>query len=254
MSIPVEICCGFTGTEQPFGTIGVSPEEIQSASELFGSNYILRMGLHYQRYVISNYLPRSPLVLGIYNSTNPAPRLVAKKRATSVTGNIGESIVGIVARRKLGAATVDVQPLNVTPKAKCPDFRIRINPGFPPIFQTACGFNPPVNFEYWPAESKAVESKGRAKSATLKALAQLGTYWFERRDFAFDEAGFGIVCCFIYKGTIRSPEQRIRLYVFVPDDQETLLRRIYFHQDNRNGFLKELVTPGSLARTSLKNG
>lgn len=69
--------------------------------------------------------------------------MTTKNRSNSVTGNIGESVLGIVARRLLGATNLlDVLPLNVTPVAKCPDFRVRITPAFPLIFQTATGLNP----------------------------------------------------------------------------------------------------------------
>ena len=257
MSIPVKVRCGFDGTDQALGTVRISPAQIQAACELYGSNYILRMGLHYQRYVIADYLPEYLLVNGIYLSTNPAPKLTDKKRATSVTGNIGESILGVVARRKLGASRMnDVQPINATSSAKCPDFRVQLRPSFPASFQAANGSQLPVNFQFWPAESKAVETEGGAKPAVKRALKQLGTYWYERRTFEPNVVGFGIVCCFIYRGTKSDPKRFIRLYVFTPINQALLQQRIAFFynsNNNRDGFLGELATSGSQSRSALKN-
>jgi len=257
MSIPVVVRSAFSNSEHSLGTLLITPNEIQQSSGVFGSSYILRMGLHYQRYVVAGYLPNWTIVHGIYLSANPAPRMTTKNRSNSVTGNIGESVLGIVARRLLGAMNLlDVLPLNVTPVAKCPDFRVRITPTFPPIFQTATGLNPTVTFSYWPAESKAVESAGRASVTLNKALLQLGTYWYERLHVEPDVAGFGLVCCFIYKGIKAAPLQTIRLYVFCPSNQAGLRQRIdHFRKTNdRDGFLQELATSGSVTRGCIQNG
>jgi hypothetical protein len=260
MSIPVIVHGGLTGGEVPLGTLNASPAEIEAACDLFGSMYIERMGLQYQRYVIGGYWPQSNLVRGIYAAVNPAPRMTDKLRAPSVTGNIGESLLSLVARRMLGASQMlDVLPLNVTSAAKCPDFRVRINPDFPASFQTATGANPTIGFSYWPAESKAIESTGKANAAVERALAQLGTYWYERRLLEPSVAGFGLVCCFIYKGTKTNPLQVIRLHVIVPENQTDLHQRIDHFRPagtrpgNRQGFLSELATAGSLSRSALKN-
>lgn len=257
MSIPVVVRSAFDNTEHPLGNLVITPNEIQQGAGIFGSTYILRMGLHYQRYVVAGYLPNWNIVHGIYLAANPAPRLTTKNRSNSVTGNIGETVLGIVARRLLGAMGMsDILPLNVTPTAKCPDFRVRISPAFPPAFQSATGLNPAIGFSYWPAESKAVESAGRASVTLKKALLQLGTYWYERRLLEPNVAGFGLVCCFIYKGVKASPLQAIRLYVFCPSNQASLLQRIdHFRATNdREGFLGELGTHGSVTRGYIQNG
>lgn len=257
MSIPVVVRSGFNPAETSLGTVPITPTEIHAACDLFGSQYILKMNLHYQRYVITHYLPSHPVVHGIYLAANPAPTLTMKKRANSVTGNIGESILGIVARRKLGAThMLDVLPLNVTSNAKCPDFRIRINPSYPAEFGTATGLALTPGFQYWPAESKAVESSAKATNVVKRALSQLGTYWYQRRHLEPDVAGIGIVCCFIYKGTKTNPLQVIRLYLFVPINQNVIHQRIdhFRTANNRDGFLSELGTDGSPTRSSLKDG
>lgn len=257
--MPINVVCrsGFNNAEHPIGTLTLTPQEIQTACSLFGSNYILRMGLHYQRYVVGGYLPTWHVVHGIYTAANPAPILTTKNRATAVTGNIGESILSIVARRMLGAARLhDVLPLNVTPSAKCPDFRIRLRPHFPGPFQAATGLNPAVAFDYWPAESKAAASTGTARTALNAALAQLGTYWYLRRNLEPEVVGFGLVCCFIYKGTVAQPQQYIRLHVFAPSNQHALQLRIdhFSKTQDRDGFLRELATPGSQTRSYLRHG
>jgi hypothetical protein len=110
-------------------------------------------------------------VSDIYKAANPAPELTTKIRASSVSGNIGESVLALVVRRLLGATqALDVLPINVTPEAKCPDFRIQIRPGFPAAFQAVTGLTPRIEFDYWPAESKAVQSQGRARTVVKNAL------------------------------------------------------------------------------------
>jgi hypothetical protein len=98
--------------------------------------------------------------------------------------------------------------------------------------------NPTIGFGYWPAESKAVESAGRALVTVRKALLQLGTYWYERRDIEPSVTGYGLVCCFIYKGVNDLPIQEIRLYIFCPSDQARLHQRIdrFRAEDDRAGF------------------
>jgi hypothetical protein len=257
MSIGVTVVGGLSGGEYPLGQLLMTPQEIQQACGLFGSAYILRMGLHYQRYVIGGYLPRWRVVSDIYKAANPAPELTTKIRASSVSGNIGESVLALVVRRLLGATqALDVLPINVTPEAKCPDFRIQIRPGFPAAFQAVTGLTPRIEFDYWPAESKAVQSQGRARTVVKNALTQLGSYWLMRSAFEPSVVGYGIVCCFIYQGTRRHPIQRVRLHVFVPDNQIAIQRRIdhFLQQQTPNGFLNELKTDGSLSRSYLKHG
>jgi hypothetical protein len=75
MSIGVTVVGGLSGGEYPLGQLLMTPQEIQQACGLFGSAYILRMGLHYQRYVIGGYLPRWRVVSDIYKAANPATSL-----------------------------------------------------------------------------------------------------------------------------------------------------------------------------------
>lgn len=257
--MPIDVVCksGFSNAEHAIGTLSLTPQEVQTACSLFGSNYILRMGLHYQRYVLGGYLPSWQVVRGIYTAANPAPILTTKTRATAVTGNIGESILSLVARRMLGARVSDVVPLNVDSRSKSPDFRLRLRPTFPQIFQSATTLTPATGFDYWPAESKASVSEKTAITAVKTALAQLGTYWYMRRHLEPAVVGYGIVCCFIYKGTIAKPQQKIRLYVFAPSNQQALQQRIdHFQQsnDDRAGFLAELATPNSQTRGFIQHG
>lgn len=49
MSIPVVVRSAFSNSEHSLGTLLITPNEIQQSSGVFGSSYILRMGLHYQR-------------------------------------------------------------------------------------------------------------------------------------------------------------------------------------------------------------
>jgi hypothetical protein len=98
MSIPVRVRSAFAATDHFLDDLDITPNEIQQGAGIFGSTYILRMGLHYQRYVVAGYLPNWSIVHDIYLAANPAPRLTTKKRSSSVTGNIGETVLGIMSR------------------------------------------------------------------------------------------------------------------------------------------------------------
>src|SRR4051812_22255862 len=103
MTIPTAVCNGLSETGISIGSIRVRPGEVGAACGKFSSTHILRMGLHYDRYMIANALPRFRAVLAVYSTGRLAAESTPKARANDVTGNIGESIAGLVARRKLGA-------------------------------------------------------------------------------------------------------------------------------------------------------
>jgi len=143
MTFSVSVVGGLFGPEEDLGTFNVTPQEIDQACGLYGSTYVLRMGLHYQRYVVSGYLPNWNAVKEIYASANPAPESTTKRRASSVTRNIGESMLPLVARRLLDADKhADIQFLNATSKAKYPDSRIRTTPRIPLLFEKVPGITP----------------------------------------------------------------------------------------------------------------
>ncbi|WP_144055107.1 hypothetical protein [Rhodopirellula baltica] len=183
--------------------------------------------------------------------------MTSKRRATSVTGNIGESVLPLVAKQHLGAINpLDILPLNASSTAKSPDFRVRLHPQFPAAFRNVTGLTPNIAFNYWPAESKAVDTRGNANGSVDRAIQQLGAYWFGRHSFEPNVVGYGLVCCFIYRGTRINPLQEINFHVVAPASmsaQTSLLRRVRHHAANggRNDFLDELKTDGSQSRRQL---
>lgn len=252
MSISVRVRSGLTGGDVPIGQILLRPSEVGTASELYSSTYILRMGLHYDRYVVSGYLPDFEAIRSLYSTANPAASTTKKVRAPSVTGNIGESIASLVARRKLGSRRIgDIEPVIASSAAKAPDYLMRFRPMFPNSFQLATGIvNPQLGFGRWPVESKAVATAGQATASVRKALQQLGTYWYMRDQAEPGVVGFGIAVCLIYGGEAGG-DRLVRVHVFTPADQASLRAEIASYRaanNNRAGFLLQLRTAGSPVR------
>ncbi len=251
MYMSVIVCSGLIGGETPIGRMRVRPSEIGTASELFSSTYILRMGLHFDRYVVSGYVQSFTAIRDIYSTTMPAATLTKKVRAPSVAGNIGEAIASMVARRKLGAKQVgDIQPVLASPTAKAPDYRIRLRPMFPMSFQTAIGAAHTVDFDRWPVESKAVATSGQATKAVREALQQLATYWYERYPHEPSVVGYGIAVCLAYRMDFAGG-RLIRIHVFSPSNQAALLQEMANYRaanNDRAGFLTQMRTSNSAIR------
>ena len=255
MDMSVIVCSGLTGGETPIGRIRVSPNEIGTTSELFSSTYILRMGLHFDRYVVSGYLQSFTAIRDLYSTAMPAATLTKKVRATSVVGNIGEAIASLVARRKLGAQRAgDIHPVIASSRAKAPDYRIRLRPMFPTSFQTAVGAAHTINFDRWPIESKAVATSAQAMNAVRRALQQLATYWYERHPHEPDVVGYGIAVCLAYRTNIAGG-RLIRVHVFTPADQAALQQEItnFRAANDRAGFLTQMRTANSAIRGYLND-
>ncbi len=68
MDIGTIVFRGLAGPEHAIGTVRLRPNEEGTASDLFGSTFILEMGQHYDRYVISNAIPSFQAVPSIYSS------------------------------------------------------------------------------------------------------------------------------------------------------------------------------------------
>lgn len=254
MNIGVIVVSGMNGNEEPIGTIRVRPSEVGTACGLFGSTFILKMGLHFDRYVVSNSIPNFQSVPAIYTSAAIAATITGKGRAQSVSGNIGESIAGLVARRKLGARMLnDVLPVRVPPKKKAPDFVMKLRPMFPASFEIATTMvNPTIGFGRWPVESKAVSTNGQERQALGKALLQLGTYWYERHPYEPSVCGYGIVVCFIYRG---KPNRVIKVHVFTPKDSPALQAAIHAHRNanTKAAYLNQFEDPNSILRGHLRD-
>lgn len=254
MNIGVIVVSGINGNEEPIGTMRVKPSEVGTACKLFGSTFILKMGLHFDRYVVSNSIPNFQVVPAIYSSAAIAATITGKGRAQSVSGNIGESIAGLVARRKLGARMLnDVLPVRLPAKKKAPDFVMKLRPMFPASFETATTMvNPVIGFGRWPVESKAVSTNGQAGQALRKALLQLGTYWYERYPFEPEVCGYGIAVCFIYRG---NPNRVIKVHVFTPTNQLALQTAIQIHRNanTKAAYMADLYDPSSVLRGYLRD-
>jgi hypothetical protein len=248
MDVPTIVYCGLKGNETPIGMTRLKPSEIGAASAIYGSTYILRMGLHYDRYVVSTNWPLFQAVPGVYTAAGLAAMMTNKGRASSVTGNLGESIAALVARRKLNATVVgDIIPIIAPNTAKAPDFIMQFRPMFPASFQAVTGVNPAIAFGKWPVESKGAGTNRQAKEQIRKGLQQLGSFWYERYPYEPDVCGYGVIICLVYRN---QPRRLIRIHVIVPSNQAALRAKVNaFRQANdKPGFLQELRTPYSPVR------
>lgn len=233
------------------GKTRLQPNEVGDASALFGSTYILNMGLHYDRYVLSGFLPKFWAASGAYSAARIAATATKKTRASSVTGNIGESVAGLVCRRWFKATRLhDILPIVASSEAQTPDFAIRLRPMFPDAFRVAVGASHAVSFRRWPVESKAVETPGRVVQALQRAVNQLGTYWYERSLYEPKVCGYGVVVCLVYRSKSLARPRTIGVHVFTPRHQTRLLNLIDHYQslDDRPEFLRQLAMPSALQR------
>jgi hypothetical protein len=150
----------------------------------------------------------------------------------------------IHARRTRGGTRAGIIAPN---KAKTPDFIMRFQPMFPPVFQTVTKLNPNISFGRWPVESKAAGTVAQARVQIRKALQQLGTYWYERYPYEPSVCGYGIAICLVYR---HQPRRMLRIHVFVPSNQVALQAKIaaYRQAKDRVAFLAALRTTNSPVR------
>src|SRR5262245_25043820 len=106
MNVGLTVQLGLHGPQQFVGLIQLNAGSIGGSAAWAGSYHILEMARHYDEYVVTGMLPSLPVIPG-FPVTHPYRRLASKIRAAGVTGNIGESVAAIVARRRFGLALTD---------------------------------------------------------------------------------------------------------------------------------------------------
>lgn len=255
LSIPMIIQSGLNGSTHSVPPLVVTANEVGFAASQFGSQYILRMGLHFDRYVVSGYQPLWKANKDTYRTANPAASATGKSRATSVTGNIGESIAALVARRHFGSRLSDIEPIKAG-TIRAPDFRIAFRPMVPTSFQSVVNSKLNIGFSLWPVESKAAATDGGAKRQFKTALLQLGAYWYMRSPWEPNVVGYGVIMCLIYRGSKSQPQRQIRVHLITPNDQTKLqaeIQKFRTKTTELKGFLSSLGKPTSPARSCLRD-
>jgi hypothetical protein len=206
--------------------IEISADQLETAADYAGSCYILEMGQHYVEYLgYGSGFPLFPPIIG-YPIWAPH-QLDTKSRASNVTGNIGETVTGIVVNRTLKFDSNRIAPLKVQPGVKTPDFLIARKPKFIQILNdiesSLSSLRMPV---WWPVESKT-RSDGFSTSEVKIGLKQLATYWYGIRRRYPAGVGYGVVI----GADLKNP-RRICMHVFVPKDKSGLTTYLKSFSDN----------------------
>ena len=189
------------------------------ASTWAGSYHILEMGRHYQDYVLNGQMP-SLTPLSVIPAACPYQRLTTKIRASGVTGNIGEVIASIFARRVLKADVADIAHLEIRGKrVKTPDYLMRIGTRLQPALSALnaaklLSGGP----DWWPVESKARASKTAASGARRDAFQQLVAYWSLLATSRQMGVGYGLIVTFTYQ-----PLREVCVSVIVPKNRQPLI-------------------------------
>jgi hypothetical protein len=213
MNVPLTAQLGTSSPPVFIGTLVLNVSSIQSTASWAGSYHVLDMGRHYQDYVLGPSLPPFPQLATI-PAHYPYDRLTTKIRATGVTGNIGEGVAALFARRVLGARLEDIAHVKArvgSQKRKVPDYLMRIGHLLGPM----SGLNAVAQLSggpaWWPIESKARKTDASAAAARREAVEQLISCWSLLLNSEPGAVGYGAVVTFAYE-----PPREVRVSFLVP--------------------------------------
>lgn len=179
-----------------------STKEINLFAKLYAENLILKLGEHYELYKQKESVNRKWNLnnVGDFTKIQMISTLNRKTRLTSVSGNVGESLIIPVLSKLLENSKFKYHRL-VSAK-KCPDFRIEHSNELLNLWGISA-----ISMlqEDIPLE---VKSKfGKDEGYLKEALEQLVSYWKEMHNSGFsDSVGFGIIArvnLFNDGGTVR---------------------------------------------------
>lgn len=225
----IKIHVGFNSTAIDAGTISISPADVEFVGTFAGSRHIHEMGRHFHDYVEST-APLGSLLLSAFGNQQFFTPLRTKERAPDVTGNIGESVAGIVAQRSFGLSDDQICHLQIRHGMSTPDYALQFQGLYPPLLTT---YLPPLCVAVTPPQWIPTESKAVAKSADLNtrvndAFRQLVSYWEQvkhsRADI--DAVGFGLIVCMKYLDEPNGDDRAIRIHVFIPKSRSVFLKHI----------------------------
>lgn len=224
MNIAVKVQLGFWGASGVLAPIWLDAASVGSAASWSGSYHVLSMGRHFDAYAVTNWLANLPPVPG-FPLAHPYERLAGKIRAAGVTGNIGESIAALIARRYFGVAISDiahVKPRQPFRKRKAPDYLMRLGARMPgPFAPVTAGLAIPGWPTWMPVESKARSTDTGVRQGRKDALDQLSAYWALIAATRPAEVGFGMAVTFNYQAP-----REILATLFVPRHQPNLITHL----------------------------
>ena len=219
--------------------------QVEAAAGYAGSCHVLEMGRHYAEYVrYKEQFPSFPRAPGFPHSPY-LNQLDIKSRASNVTGNIGEIIAGVVARRTLKIDAAGIALLKTSPNSQTPDYLLQRTPEFTSVLAEIAPALAGVTLpEWWPMESKARSDGGVA--CVQGALKQLAAYWYHNRYSDPDSVGYGIVVAACFKRP-----RSVSVHLFAPEDQAALITHLQGFGTYKD-YRKKLDDDAAAARLNLK--
>src|ERR1044072_4239869 len=224
MNVDLKVQLGLYGTSETLSPIKLDVGSVGAASSWAGSYHVLSMGRHYEDYVMTGALMSLPPITGI-PPAHPYEKIAGKVRAGGITGNIGEAIAAIFARRYLLAGIekiAHIKPRQPFKRRKSPDYLMDIGKLFPGPFSKVIpkGFSATLP-DWWPVESKARSNESARKGGRLEALRQLLAYWSLLQNSQPATVGYGLIVVFRYQ-----PTRQVRVSLLMPKNQPKLVEEI----------------------------
>jgi len=224
MNVSLRIQLGLRGPPRTLSPIWLDAGSVGAASSWSGSYHVLAMGRHYDDYVITGRILGLPPIAGI-PVAHPYERLTGKIRAAGVTGNIGEAIAALFARRCLGAGIADiahVRPRRPFRRRKSPDYLMRLGALMPGLFAPVVPSGGVTSWpKWWPVESKARSTGAGSVAGRRDALKQLVVYWALLANSQPSVVGYGQIVTFTYQ-----PPREVRVSLILPRNQSQLVAEL----------------------------
>ena len=230
MNVSLKIQLGLNGPQRTLSPIQLDVGSVGAASSWSGSYHVLAMGRHYEEYVITSRLIGLPQIAGL-PITHSYASLGHKIRAAGVTGNIGESIAALFARRCQSAGVGDIvhiKPRRQFGRRKSPDYLMNLGHLMPRPFASVLSSVPAPTWPvWWPVESKARSTRAASIAARNDALKQLVAYWTALASSQPTVVGFGEIVTFTYKRP-----REVRATLLIPKIPNSLSTYLLEHGEN----------------------
>ena len=222
MEIKLTTQLGLRGRKELQDPIWLDVGSVGATSAWAGSYHVLAMGRHYDDYVITGRTATLPPITGI-PAAHPYQRLTGKIRAAGVTGNIGEAIAALFARRYLDADIGDIahiKPRRPFQRRKSPDYLMRLQSRMPGIFTDNIPVETTFDWpKWWPVESKARSTDAGTQAGRKDALKQLSVYWSVLANSEPNVVGYGLIVSFTYQ-----PPREVCVSLILPRNPDNLAR------------------------------
>lgn len=205
--------------------IDVLAAEVDNVGSFAGSTHVLKMGQHYTDYVSDGVAFPSVTTLAKMPPRCSIEQLETKGRAADVTGNIGESIAGMVAQRTFKLPSSQIAHLKVRNSSKTPDFLLYdvsfLNGLLKSIIPVGKRGTLPL---WWPLESKA-RSGDVSLTVAREALKQLASYWDNISLGSPQAVGYGVIVASAFNTTDGATNpKRVCIHILLPDDAALLTK------------------------------